>query len=336
MASLKDVAALAGVSISTASRVVNGNIPVVAKTKQRVEEAIEKLGYRPNLMAKGLRGGSGKIIGLIVPKVLRPTYPFFMQYAFDKCQERGYSLVIGCHNDDPDIEESIVDAFSQYNLDGLMLCVVTGGSHVLGKLQKSTMTSVLFEYFPGSKKHNCIMVDNYLAGKLMAEHFISLGHKKIGCATGSFDEQCARDRLLGFKETLKTHGILLHDRFVIESAFDFDAGFIAAKKMLCDPNDLPTAVWGQSDDIAAGFLKYAYSIGISVPRDLSIAGMDDTTYSRIITPSLTTISQSIQIMIEKAVDLIIDKKNTGVRTIVLEPELIVRESTSGLTRDSVQ
>ena len=327
MASLKDVAALAGVSMSTVSRVVNGNIPVEAKTKQKVEEAIKKLGYRPNLMAKSLRSGNGKMIGLIVPRVLRPTYPFFMQYAFDRCQERGYTLIIGCHNDDPDLEESLVDAFSQYNLNGL-LCVVADGSNVLGRLHKSTMTSVLLDYFPGNKKYNCITVDNYLAGKIMAEHFLSLGHTRIGCATGSFVEQCSRDRLQGFKETLAGHGVTLQDRFVVESAFDFDAGFNAAKKMLCDPNDLPTAVWGQSDDIAAGFLKYAYSIGISVPRGLSIAGMDDTTYSRIITPSLTTISQSIQKMMERAVDLVVDNENAGVRTILLEPELIIRESTS--------
>lgn len=327
---LKDVAALAGVSVSTVSRVINNNVPVEPETKRKVEAAIQKLGYRPNLLAKGLRAGSGAMIGLIVPMTAHPTFSLFSQYICDYCSKKGYNLVIGSHHNNPDIEEFLIDSFSRRNIDGLIISLVSDESRALSMIHNHPIPTVIIDRVVNKERHKSVIVDNYLAGKLMAEHFVSLGHKKVGCITGPMSINLARERLQGFRDALSEHGITLNERFVIEEAFEFEAGIAAAKKMLRNKNDLPTAIWAHSDDIAAGVLKYANLIGLEVPHDLSLAGMDDNQLAKVLAPSLTTIAQPIRQMSEIAVDIIINKSANDSYT-VFEPTLCIRESTAKLS-----
>ena len=327
MASLKDVAALAGVSVSTVSRVINRNTPVEPDTREKVEKAIQKLEYRPNLLAKGLRDGSGKMIGFVVPETMHPTFSRFLQYVGDYCYAKGYSLVVGSHHNDPSIEEQLIDSFYRRNIDGLILSLVSDESRALSMIYRSPVPTVIIDRVTSGGRHNSVTTDNHMAGYIMAEHFISLGHKKIGCVTGPMSISLSRERLQGFRDALSAHGLSLEDRFVAEGTFDISAGFHAARKIFSNLNDRPTAIWGQSDDIAAGILKYVSTAGISVPKDLSLAGMDDNELASALTPSLTTIAQPIELMSENAVDLII---NNAAREelIVVAPGLVQRKSTA--------
>ena len=328
MTSLKDVAALAGVSVTTVSRVINDQSLVDAGTRRRVEEAIEKLRYRPNLLAKGLRAGSGKMIGFVVPMTAHSTFSRFLQYVGDYSYQKGYNLVVGSHHNDPDIEERLIDSFYRRNIDGLILSLVSDESRVLGSIHKSSVPTIIIDRMVSRGQHTSVTVDNYRAGVLMAEHFLSLGHRKIGCVVGLMSISLARERLKGFRDTLGDNGVALDDRHICEGDYDFESGIIAAKKILQNPGNRPTAIWAQSDDLAAGVLKYASSIGISVPRELSIAGMDDNEIARVLTPSLTTIAQPVREMSEKAVDLIIGGKPLVEKSVITEPKLIIRESTA--------
>lgn len=338
MASLKDVAALAGVSVTTVSRVLNNYTLVEPGTRIRVETAIEKLGYRPNLLAAGLRAGSSKLIGLVVPETAHTTFSCFTQYIGDYCCANGYDLIVGSHYDNPIAEEKLIDTYYRRNIDGLILSLVSDESRVLGMIEQSKVPTVVLDRVIKKSKHASVTVNNYKAGELMARHFLSLGYKKIGCVTGRMSISLSRERLQGFRETLAQFGVLLDDRFIAEGDFRYEAGLVAGEKLFRDTANYPDAVWAQNDLMAAGIIKYAGGLGLAAPRNFAIAGMDDIELAKIITPSLTTIVQPIKQMSKNAVDLIIQFRGNAVSSgsVMLDPQLVIRESTGspGLYRSN--
>lgn len=331
MASLKDVAKLAGVSVTTVSRVLNGSDLVKPQTFEIVQKAINDLNFKPNLLASGLRAKSSKLVGMVVPEAIHYTFASFIQYVGDYCFSKGYNLVIGNHHDDPAIEEQLVDTFYRRHIDGLIVSLVSDQSRVLSAIHQSGTPTVIIDRVMEKEKNASVMLNNYQAGRLIGDHFAALGHQKIGCITGSFYVALCRERIQGFRDALASHGIALSDRFVAEGDFQFESGIAAAQKIFRDKNDYPTAVWAQNDLMAAGALKYVRKLGLSVPENVSVAGMDDIGLASMISPALTTVSQPFAEMAKRAVDLILLQKQLGHKInkpVVINPSLVVRESTA--------
>jgi LacI family transcriptional regulator len=330
MPSLKDVARLAGVSTSTVSRAMNGNIPVSEETRRRVEQAVQDINYKPNLVARGLRIKSTKLLGLVVPEMQNETFISFIRFTEEAAEAKGYNLIIGSTNSDPDREERFIENLIRRNIDGIIFSRVSDKSHVLKILEKTTIPVVIIDRRLEREDIPSVVMDNYASGKMAAEHLLSLGHRHFACITGPLDIAINRDRLAGFKETVVASGAFLEDKCIFEGNFKFESGEKGIAYLL-DTGARFTALWAQNDYMAMGILNYLSRHGIPVPEAISLVGLDNIQQSWMMRPALTTIAQPFRDMCREAVDIIIKRphedKKEKIR-VTLEPELIVRETTA--------
>ncbi len=333
MASMKDVAKLAGVSVSTVSRVINKTIPVDDKTRKMVESAIKKTNYRPNLLARGLRSKSGHMIGLVVPEIMQSAFASFIEYTEMSVTMRGLDLIIGNTRNDPDIEERFIDSLMRRNIDGIIFSRVSDKSHMLHILDRSQVPLVVMDRAVGDEKIPMVVLDNFLAGKFAAEHLLELGHEKIACITGPLEVGLFRDRLKGFKETLLNSGVSINDSAIFEGEPEYETGKAAVDYFLSRDLDF-TALWAECDLVAIGAMEQFKRNSITIPDDISIIGMDDIEVSKIVYPSLTTVAQPFAEMCEVAVQMILDQKNgdeIANKKVVLKPNIVLRESTKRIS-----
>jgi LacI family transcriptional regulator len=333
MSSMKDVARLAGVSASTVSRVISQNIPVDEETKQKVNEAIRKLNYKPNLLAQGLRVKSGYVIGLVVPELVSlHAFASIIRYTEESVSEKGFHLIVGNNHNSPEIEKRFIEDLIRRHVDGIVFSRVSDESQVLRLLDNRDIPIVVIDRALENEDIPSVVVHNYRAGELAAEHLVSLGHKRIACITGPLNIALCRDRVKGFKQVLMTHGIQFDERWLVEGNFKLDAG-VRGVEFLLENHPNITGVWAQNDIMAAGVIKALYRRGLKVPDDLSVIGMDDSDLADIMTPELTTIKQPFKEMTAKAVEMIIKQREEHQmpeKMIVLEPSLIIRETTAAV------
>jgi DNA-binding LacI/PurR family transcriptional regulator len=329
---MKDVAKLAGVSESTVSRVINRSIPVDDETRRRVEEAIRKLAYKPNLLAKGLRIKSSGIIGLVVPEIVHHTFASFIQAIEESTFSRGYALIVGNHKDDPDIEESFIDGLVRRHVDGIIFSRVSDESRVMKIVNRTQVPVVVIDRAAEKEELASVVLDNRKAGRLAGEHLVGLGHRRIGCISGPLKIALCRERIAGLREVLDRHGLSLAEDAVFEGNFKFESGIVGAEQILGKHPEI-TALWAQNDLMAVGAMKYLGTRGKTVPGDVSLMGMDDIGLARMISPALSTISQPFDDICEKAVELLLAQKNepgAAARRIVVDPGVVARDSTAAL------
>jgi DNA-binding LacI/PurR family transcriptional regulator len=326
--SIRDVAESAGCSTSTVSRVINNRDAVDPQTRKKVLEAIDFLGYKPNLLAQGLRVKKGNLLGVVIPEDLEPFRSMIIS-SISSAQQHGFNVIVGCVNNDPEIEAQIIDDLIRRHINGIIFSRVSDESRVLHKVTTKDVPIVIIDRSFEREEIPSVILDNYEVGRIAAEHFISLHHREIGCVTGSRKIELVRERFQGFEDRLKESGITLPRENIFEGDFYFQAG-IDAVDYFIGRSIFPTAIWALNDEMAYGVMKGLSRNGYSVPSDVSVMGMDDIDFSEMITPSLTTIHYPIEEMAEKAVDMIVAlQAREGLETplVKLQPKLVVREST---------
>lgn len=330
LTSIKDVARLADVSVSTVSRVLRGSERVDEDTRARIEKAIEAINYRPNLLAQGLRSKSGFAIGLVLPDHPHETFASFVLHTEHTCAELGYNLIVGNTNGQPEAEATFVDNLIRRNVDGIIFSRVSDRSHVLSVLKRWKTPAVTIDRALGQEEIPTVVLDNYRAGQIAANHLVALGHKRLGVITGPQNVAISRERLKGFASVIEQNGLTLLTRDVFEGDFSYESGFDGGETFL--GKDI-TAVWCQNDLMAVGAMNAFRKNGIEVPTDVSVMGMDNADISRMTLPTLTTLSQPFEEMCRVAVKLLVAMKTGDTideRRVVLQPELVVRDSTAKL------
>jgi DNA-binding LacI/PurR family transcriptional regulator len=330
MASMKDVAKLAGVSVSTVSRVISNSIPVDEKTREKVERAIEAVNFKPNLLAQGLRSKSGNIIGLIVPEILHESFIYFIKYIERYVSEIGFNLIIGNTSNKPKLESEIIDNMIRRNVDGIIFSRVSDKSKVMRIIEKTDIPVVIIDRALGQEDIPTVVLDNYDAGRLCAEHLVALGHEKFACITGPRDIFLSRDRLRGFVDVLKKNGLGLPESNIFEGDFKFETGKKGMQYFLETGAEF-TAIWGQNDLMAIGAMNELVRRGRRIPDDISVVGMDNINAAEMLVPSLTTITQPFEEMARISVDMILKERNGETipeKRVVLSPGILIRETTS--------
>jgi LacI family transcriptional regulator len=329
---LDDVATQAGVSAKTVSRVVNGERSVRQETRRRVLCAIEQLDYRPNMLARGLSGSHAYTIGLVYDNPNAYYIIAMQQGALMACDDLNFGLQIRpCNSRGLELAEELRDFAHRSRLSGLVLTTpVSERAASLHRLAAYGIPFVRILSAAGDPRDGfaCVYVDDRDAAYAITAHLLQLGHVRIGFLRGGKHHHASAERLRGYKDALRDYGVPLHKELVIDGDYVFDDGFRGARRLL-DLARPPTAIFGCNDEIAAGALAAAQSTGLNVPYDVSIAGFEDSPFSRHSWPPLTTARQRADVIVERATRMLI----AGIRGVDVEnegfnPELIVRGSTA--------
>lgn len=331
---MKDVAKLAGVSQSTVSRVLNDAstaIPIAAATRERVLEAAETLGYTPNPLARGLRGASTQLLGLIVREIADPFFAQLIDSLTVIARENGYGILLGHARSSSDEALALTDVLDFRHCDGaLLLGDVKEHATVFEKIGQTFPKLVV--YCSGNPPGNFTVVDvnNYTGVQLALHYLTDLGHRKIAFIEGGWI--CAtQERLEAFHEFFAQRSIEIPPEYVVRVDQNDSAGGYQGLVNVLKVSDPPTAVFASDDAVAIGALKAAYDMGCRVPLDVSIMGFDDIDAARFTIPALTTIRQPIEELARSGVDALLRLLNgqslvNNDRLILVEPELVVRDS----------
>ncbi|HEX7338391.1 MAG TPA: LacI family DNA-binding transcriptional regulator [Rhodanobacteraceae bacterium] len=331
---MKDVAARAGVSLKTVSRVVNNEASVQQKTREKVLRAVEELGYRPDLSARSLRSAHPYAIGLVYDNP-NPYYIIAVQEgALSVCRDLGFGLQIHpCNARAPKLAQELVDLAERARLAGVVLAPpMSENPKLIAQLNEAGVNLVrILSASEDPADGPCVFVDDRDAAYSITEHLIQLGHTRIGFLWGGKQHRSSPERFKGYADALKDYGIAQDRKLIIEGDYSFDDGFRGARRLLALA-DRPTAIFGSNDEIAAGVLAAARAAGMDVPYELSIAGFEDSPFSKQSWPALTTARQATAAIASHATRLLIAQLDAEqaarIRNRGFSPELVVRGSTA--------
>jgi len=331
-ATIRDVAALAGVSPMTVSRVINRETTVKAETKALVETAIRDLNYAPNPAARSLAGSAPARIGLLYDNPSTGYLSEFLVGTLDESSRTGAQVVIEkCA--EPELAGATLTRLLKTGVDGLILPPpLCESPQVLAEVRAAGAAAVAVA--PGSESPDMatIRIDNERASYELTQHLLALGHKRFGVIKGHPNQTVSQQRLDGCLKALAEAGIDPETCRVEQGYFTYRSGLEAAGRLL-STGQRPTAIVAGNDDMAAATAGLAHRLGLDVPGDLSIVGFDDTSIAANIWPALTTVHQPIAAMARAAVDLVLEEirrkrdKTSGPRQLVHPHTLIVRDST---------
>jgi LacI family transcriptional regulator len=326
---INDVAAMAGVSIKTVSRVLNREPHVRPELRARVLKAVEALRYRPNFAARALAGSRSYLIGLFCDNP-SPSYTSSVQYgAMHGCREAGYHLLIEqiLEQDAPHQVQLLLDSVK---LDGLILSPpICDQVEVLDLLDERAVPYVRIAPAGQFERASYVHMDDEEAAYEVTRHLLGLGHRRIGFIKGHAEHSASPLRYAGFTRAMREAGIEIQPQWVQPGAFSFRSGLGAAEKMLNAP-DRPTAVFAANDDMALGVMAVANRMQLHLPRQLSVAGFDDSPIAQVVWPQLTTIRQPVERMAFEAASMLLQQlgQPREVQARLLDFELIVRGSTA--------
>jgi LacI family transcriptional regulator len=331
MATIKDVAALAGISYTTVSHVVNKTRPVSEEVRVKVEAAIKTLDYVPSAVARSLKAKTTATIGLLVPNSLNPYFAELARGIEDYCERNGYCVILCNSDDNPDKQRSYLRVLLEKRIDGLIVASAGGDGGLAQGLAAVRTPMVIVDRGLEGVDADLVRIDHEYGAYLATRHLLELGHRDIATISGPATTSVAQMRLAGFCRALEEAGIRVARGRMLESDFTSTGGYSAAAVLL--ENNPPSAIFAANDMIGIGVLRAAAERNIRVPTDLSVIGFDDSQMSRYVYPALTTVGQSILQLGEMAAGVLlrrIAKPDLATEQRIVTPSIVLRESTAPL------
>lgn len=328
MATIKDVAREAGVSIATVSRVINKSPKASKASVESVTQAMAKLGYRPNAAAKALVSQSTNTMGVLVGDVSDPFFGTLIKAVDEVAHENGKHLLIGNGYHNADEERRAIELLINSRCDALVIhSKGLSDEELIAYAQEVPSLVIMNRHIP-QLAHRCISLDNYKGAYLATEYLIRHGHQNIACIASSHKIEDAEARIAGYLAALKDHNIDLSSAYIEKSEPNSDGGETAMTNLLTKSLHITGAV-AYNDYMAAGALSVLDENGIKVPENVSIIGFDDGLIARYVSPRLTTVRYPIQMMAEKAARLAIALaryQEADHSTMIFSPTLVRRDS----------
>jgi LacI family transcriptional regulator len=328
---IREVADLAGVSIATVSRVVNGRDDVAPETRELVQRVIRERGYQANRSARGLSGGRTGLVGVLVPLVHPAYFSAILAGAAEALYEQDMRLLLSPTHHEHAREVSLLDRLTHGTTDGALLVLPEESSAELVELLDQGYHFVVVDPRERLDERVPAVSAAHASGADQAiRHLLGLGHRRIGMITGPARWVATEDRRRGYHAALAAAGIMPDPELEVESDFEIPGGERAGGRLLDLPQP-PTAIFAGNDNIAIGTIQAARARGVRVPEDLSVVGFDDVEHATIVTPALTTIRQPLAEMGRMAVSMLVRLlERQGIETLHVElgTRLVVRDSTA--------
>jgi DNA-binding LacI/PurR family transcriptional regulator len=299
-----DVARQAGVSQSTVSRVFSDNKAQVAEeTRSRVLLAAESLGYQPNAIARMMSSQETNIVGIVMAHITSPFYPYVLERFLRRLQERDRQALLFTAPADQEVDD-ILPLILQHHVDALIVTSATLSSDMVEQCRRAGTPVILFNrYIPGAEV-SAVCADNVEGGRKIANLLLDTGHQRLAYIAGTPDTSTNTDREKGFTERLRERGYFHWQRE--QANYTYESGYTAALQLLIS-DEPPDGIFCANDITALGAMDAARKLGLRVPENVSLAGFDDIPMAAWGAYNLTTISQEVDIMIDKTIDLMLAK-----------------------------
>ena len=328
---LTDIAELAGVSVSTVSRVINNKAAkyrISPDTESAILDAARKLNYRPNQVARGLRLNKTNTLGIIAPDISNPFFAYIIKRVQNLAHGLGYSVVVCNTDENLDQEVEHVNVMYRNRVDGLIAMPVGQEYDHYAEWFERGRPLVLLDRCFDTLGASSVVVDNYSGAREAVEHLISYGHERIAFIQGLPGTYTNNERLRGYRDALERHDIPYDPDLVVGGDFREENGYMETKLLLTSSHP-PTALFATSDLITLGALKAISEEGLEIPADISLIMFDDVDFAPYLQCPVTAVRQPKEMMGEIAVKLLTEEleghRREGKR-IVLKTRLIVRES----------
>ena len=323
----KEIAQTAGVSVGTVSHVLNGSAGVSEKLRKRVEDVIRRLDYQPSQLARGLRGRTTVLLGVIIPDITNPYFPNLVRGVEDVAYKEGFRLVLCNADNDAGKELNYFNDLRSFNPAGII--VIPSERSRIGHETAPATTQIIFvDRCPSWWNGDAVFADNEDGGYQVGRYLTKMGHKLIAVISGPSHIETARDRVKGFKRALAEAGIRLPAHFIQDAQFNTEGGLKAATQLL-SANPRPTAIFASSDTLAVGALEAMRALKLRCPDDVSIVGFDDLDFCQLTEPALTTVFQPGYHIGSLACQLLLDRvrgANHPPERKILTTELRIRNS----------
>ncbi|WP_078434995.1 LacI family DNA-binding transcriptional regulator [Metabacillus halosaccharovorans] len=324
---MSDVAKLANVSPATVSRVLSNPDLVSKETREKVMEVINKVNYKPHIVARQFRTKETKIILVVVPDITSAFFSKVLRGIEHVAVQNGYQVILGDTENDTEREQEYINLLLQKQADGMVLLTARQDKTQLEEIAEHFPMVLACEYMDGLNVPT-VSIDNISSARKATEHLIQQGHTKIAHITGPINVILSRDRLRGFQQAMMSHDLEIDSAYIQEGDFTFESGYHQMLKLLALETP-PSAVFVFNDEMAMGVIKAVKDSHLSIPENVAVVGFDNIKMSSVIEPNLTTINQPKYEIGKKAMELLlklINGESLQKKKFVMKDELIVRES----------
>jgi LacI family transcriptional regulator len=329
VATIRDVAERAGVSTATVSRALNGRGYASPEVRDRVRAAAADLGYVPNALARGLKTRRSRLVGLLVPELVDPLYAVVAQAVERVASAEGSQVLLGVSLDDPAREGAYLDLMLAHRIDGVLLAPAHGPESAVRRVEAAGVPAVVIDDAATASGIDAVRADNVGGGRLLAEHLLGRGCRRIAFLNGRAGSTPAREREAGFRRAFAAAGVPIDERLILPGRWEADdarqrtAALLAARPR-------PDAVVAASALIAVGALRALGDAGVRVPDDIAVASFDDLPFAADIDPFLTAVAQPAAAIGEAAATMLMERIAGAAagpgREVVLPVSLVVRRS----------
>jgi len=324
-----DVAREANVSMATVSRVVNGNPNVKPVTRKKVMDVIDRLGYRPNAVARGLASKKTTTVGLIIPDISNIFFAELVRGIEDIATMYKYNIILSNSDENTEKELHLLNTMLGKQVDGLIFMGSNITEDHTAEFKKSPVPIVLAGSIEDSGEMHSVNIDYEQAAYDSINFFISNGHTKIALIIGNREESISLKKLAGYKKALEEKNIPYNEEYVVEGDFSYDSG-IEAVNRLNELKEKPTAVLVGADEMAVGVVNAVQDNGFKVPDDLEVISFDNTKLTLMVRPQVTTVVQPLYDIGAVAMRLLtklMNKEEVQERAVVLPHRIEERHST---------
>ncbi|MEU6499815.1 LacI family DNA-binding transcriptional regulator [Streptomyces californicus] len=326
MAGIKDVAAEAGVSVATVSRVLNGHPSVSQEARTRVLAAVDALGYRPNAVARSLRTAQTRTLGLVISDVLNPYFTELARFVEEEARALGYSVIIGNADERPDLQDHHVRTLIDRRIDGLLVSPADGGTPLLRDVALSGTPMVFVDRWIPGIDVPVVRADGTGAVRDLVAHLHGLGHRRLAIIAGPAATTTGDERVEAFRGALRDHGLALPDAYIGQGDFQAASGRRATEGFL-ELAEPPEVVFAADNLMALGALDAIRARGLRVPDDIALAAFDDIPWFVHTGPPITAVAQPTADLARAAVRALADRiEGRTPQSVTLPARLVVRRS----------
>jgi len=329
MPGIKEIADDAQVSIATVSRVLNGSQSVSEELRARVMASVQKLGYQPNMVARSLRTRRSFVIGVVIPTISNPFFTDIVRAVEDVAHQAGYVVTI--HSSDQDLakERRYLQVLRRRMADGVIIAVADREASDMSPLTADGIPVVLVDRCLEGASLDSVTVDTKRGAYVAAEHLIERGYRRIAFLGGPRHVSTANDKLEGYRQALKEHGVPIHDELILFGDYTEASGRELGRRVLNMPHR-PDAVLVANNVMTLGFFTVVREYGLRVPHEIAFIGFDDRQWASLVTPPVTMIDQPTYDLGRVATEMLLERmegeQGREPRHQVLPARLVVRGS----------